>query len=228
MSVKEARQERSEATRSALKRAAEKLIADKGISKLSIRALLTLAGQKNESALQYHFRNLDGLLEAIAAERAEQIQARRSELLTQAVSTTTRPDLRTLCRLMVQPVFDLARASIEFRRYIKGFGHELALAESSALSVARTRGGGGSSGNELGVMLRAALPHLEGAAYQRRMDAAVRLASASMYHQARQKNAFRGPESDLFLHSLVDALVGLLHAEESDATRAIAKSLAPG
>jgi hypothetical protein len=42
-----------------------------------------------------------------------------------------------------------------------------------------------------------------------------------MNHQAKQKNAFRGRQSDLFLHNLVDALVGLLSAPISAETQAM-------
>ena len=53
------------------------------------------------------------------------------------------------------------------------------------------------------------------------------LASASMYHQARQKNAFRGLESDLFLNSLTDALVGLLSTPESEETKSVVRAINP-
>ena len=68
------------------------------------------------------------------------------------------------------------------------------------------------------------LPHLDEEAFRRRMDAAVRLCSSSMYHQARQKNAFRGVQAELFLYSLIDALVGLLSAAESKQTFVYARS----
>jgi hypothetical protein len=54
------------------------------------------------------------------------------------------------------------------------------------------------------------------------MEAAVRFCATSVYHQARQPNAFRGEQGDLFLASLLDALAGLLGAPESEETRAIA------
>ena len=41
--------------------AAEKLIGERGMANVSIRDIVSAAGQKNESALQYHFKNLNGL-----------------------------------------------------------------------------------------------------------------------------------------------------------------------
>ena len=188
---------------------------------LSIRELGAVAGQKNESALQYHFRNLTGLLEAIHSERSEQVQARRAESLSVVLEKSSEPSLRQLCTLMVEPTFRLARANVEFRRYVKAFGHELAISEASPLKAVSKKGGGGLSGQKIGALLRKALPHLGEETYRKRMEAAIMLCSASMYHQARQKNAFRGHQSDLFLHNLIDALVGLMNAPVSAETQAL-------
>ena len=48
----DSRQARSEATKSALMRAAEKLIAENGVENVSISDIVTVAKQKNQSALQ--------------------------------------------------------------------------------------------------------------------------------------------------------------------------------
>lgn len=204
---------------------AEKLIAERGIENVAIREIVSAAGQKNESALQYHFDNLSGLLRAIASRRAVQTQEKRAELLAQLLEETQQPQLRQLCEMMVKPVFELARSSVDFRRFVRAFGHEIALTETSALSKASAHGGGGESGKQLHTLLKHALPLLDSGAYQRRMEAAVRLCSASLYHQARQKSAFRGPAAELYYHSLIDALVGLLSAPQSQATRKLARQL---
>lgn len=217
----DSRRARSEATKNAIMRASEKLVADGGMENLSIKDIVAAAGQKNESALQYHFKNLTGLLDAIHTERSEQVQAKRAASLAATLKVSSEPSLRQLCMLMVEPTFQLARADVEFRRYVKAFGHELAISDSSPLEVVSTKGGGGASGQKTGALLRKVLPHLDEEDYRRRMEAAIRLCSASMHHQAGQKNAFRGQQSDLFLHNLVDALVGLLSAPISPKTKAL-------
>lgn len=214
------RQARGEATRQALMRAAEKLIAEHGIENVSIRLILAESGQKNTSALQYHFKNLKGLIAAIHAERSVEIQEARAELLAELLERG-KPSLRNLCELMIRPPVQLARSRLGYRRYMKAFGHQLVLLETSALDQASRGGAGGSSGAQLRKLLRQELEHLDDDAFRRRMEAAIRLSAASVYHQARQPNAFRGAESDLFLSSLIDALTGLLGAPESDETRAI-------
>ena len=176
-------------------RAAEKLIAQRGVENVSIREIVTEAKQKNESVLQYHFQNISGLLAAIHAERTEEIRARRADALEDALNATANPSLRTLCKLMVSPAFELGRASKEFRCYIKAFGHQLALADTSPLKLARSHGGGGPSGQQLGNLLRSTLHHLDDDEFLRRLEAALTLCSASMYRQARQSNAFRGKQA---------------------------------
>ncbi|MCY4344152.1 MAG: TetR family transcriptional regulator [Gammaproteobacteria bacterium] len=205
-------------------RAAEKLIADGGMENLSIRKIVAVAGQKNESSLQYHFKNLTSLLEAIHTERSEQVQAKRAESLSVVLEKSTEPSLRQLCALMVEPTFQLACANVEFRHYIKAFGHELAISDVSPLKAVSRKDGGGLSGQQIGTLLRKTLPHLDEATYRKRMEAAIMMYSASMYHHARQKNAFRGHQSNLFLHNLIDALVGLLNASVSPETQALKSS----
>ena len=206
-------------------RAAEKLIAQAGVENISIKEIVAAAGQKNESALQYHFKNLSGLLDAVHTERSAEIQAKRSESLAAMLEKTSEPSLRQLCTLMVEPTFQLARGNLEFRRYVKAFGHKLAISDASPLKAISRKGGGGLSGQQIGVLLRKALPHLDEEAYRKRMEAAIMLCSASMYHQARQRNAFRGHQSDVFFHNLIDALVGLLSAPESPESQALKNSV---
>ena len=212
------RRARGATTKNALMRAAEQLIAERGMENTSIREIVAAANQKNESALQYHFKNLSGLLDAIRDERSLQVQALRAEALAELPDNVT-PDLRTLCSLMVTPTFELARNNPEFRNYIKAFGHQAALSGPSPLRTVSQKGAGGESGARLGTLLREALPHLSNDAFRRRMEAAVMLCSAQMYHEARNRNAFRGKHADLTLNSLIDALVGLLDAPVSEETQ---------
>lgn len=212
---------RSAATREALMRAAEKLIAERGIESVSIRGIVTAAGQKNESALQYHFGSLRGLIVALHASRQAQIRARRDALIAEMLGAGTTPSLRGLCRLMVAPAFELARADPEFNCYVQGFGHETTLADGSALGrVSRYTGYGALEAAEL---LQRVLPHLDSQALERRLDGALRFVSTAMVHQARRPGGFRGIPGELFFSSLLDALAGLLSAPESTETRRLAQ-----
>ena len=218
------KQSRGEVTREALMRAAEKLIASKGLENITIREIVDAAGQKNESALQYHFQNLTGLVRAIHAVRDKQIHAMRAIQIEKLGEKTVEPTLRDVCKLMVEPAFLLAKSKPDFRQYVKAFGHEIALTDQSALKFVRRQGG--DTDAEINRLLRSALPGLNDAAFDRRLDSAVRFVASSMYHEARQPNAFRGDQAELFFGSLIDSLVGLLGAPESAETKAVARSLA--
>jgi AcrR family transcriptional regulator len=216
---------RSLATQQSLREAAEKLIAKKGIQNVSIKEIVREAGQKNESALQYHFKNLQGLIAAIHAERSQQTHEKRAELLADLESLETKPALRDLCRLMVLPTFILAKSDLKYRRYVTSFSHELALTEDSALVKVQKEGGGGASGKHTGELLRIALAHLDEQSYRQRMDIAIRTTAIVMGRHARQKSAFRGPQSELFLSNLIDALEGLLSAPVSNDTKTLRERL---
>ena len=58
-----------DSTRKQLLDAAEALFVAEGIENVSLRAIGRHAGQRNQSALQYHFENRDGLLTAIMHRR---------------------------------------------------------------------------------------------------------------------------------------------------------------
>ena len=209
-------------------RAAEKLVAERGIEKVTIRLILDEAGQRNTSALQYHFGTLQGLINALHTQRSVEVQEKRAALLDTLLETTSHPSLRQLCALMIQPPFELARRNVGYRRYVKAFGHELAVMEASALTRVAQQGGGGDSGVRLRRLLREKLDHLNDDAFRRRMEMAVRLCASAMSQQARAPGAFRGIQADLFLAGLIDGLSGLLGAEESETTRAIARKLNSG
>lgn len=204
--------------------AAEALISEKGIRNVSIKEIVAAAGQKNESALQYHFRNLRGLINAIHARRAEQTQAERAGLLAELLSSGKPPELRDLCRIMVMPNFLLAKSSTGYRRYIAAFAHEIAVSNDSALVIVARMGAGGESGRRLGHFLRAALPHLDEKTYRQRMEIAVRTGSILLGHHARQKSASRGKSADFFISNLIDAIEGILRAPVSKETRSIYRS----
>jgi AcrR family transcriptional regulator len=224
-SVADGQKSRSLATQKALMQAAVTLVARKGIANISIREIVKEAGQKNESALQYHFKNLQGLITAIQQSREKEVQEKRSELLDQLLDVNKRPSLRDLCKIMILPSFSLAKVDPDHRQYIIAFSHELALSNESAFSLVSKKGAGGISGQKTGELLREALPHLDENTYLRRMDSAVRLTSISMGNHARQRNAFRGKAGDLFLCHLLDTIVGLLGAPISDETKAIGKKV---
>ena len=215
---------RGDATRQAMMKAAEQLFSEKGPSNVTIREIVEKAGQKNESALQYHFKNMEGLINATHRFRDQQIVQARMAALEQLEKKAAIPSLRDIVQVMVKPTFMLARESSEFRRYIRAFS--LMLAGGNVSTLVAVRRGSGESDDRIAALLRRALPQLDPEGLERRLDSAIRFISISMYAQSREKNAFRGKGSDLFFSHLMDTLVGLLSAEESEETLALSREVA--
>ena len=215
---------RGDATRQALMKAAEQLFSEKGPSNVTIREIVEKAGQKNESALQYHFKNMEGLINATHRFRDQQIVQARMAALEQLEKKAAIPSLRDIVQVMVKPTFMLARESSEFRRYIRAFS--LMLAGGNVSTLVAVRRGSGESDDRIAALLRQALPQLDSEGFERRLDSAIRFISVSMYAHSHCKNAFRGKASDLFFSHLMDTLVGLLSADESKETLELSREVA--
>ncbi|MEN0651740.1 MULTISPECIES: TetR/AcrR family transcriptional regulator [Hyphobacterium] len=71
----------SQNTKIALLRAAERLIAERGLGGISVKQITRASGSKNESALHYHFGSVDKLLKEVFASRFQEIEDKRVELL---------------------------------------------------------------------------------------------------------------------------------------------------
>lgn len=69
------------ATREALLRQAERLFARRGLYQVQVREIVQAAGQRNVSALNYHFGSREGVVEAILARHGEPTDVARGELL---------------------------------------------------------------------------------------------------------------------------------------------------
>jgi len=61
--------------------AAEQLLAEKGLGAVSVREIARAAGQKNHSALSYHFGSIDALIESILDYRMLSLNAVRAKHL---------------------------------------------------------------------------------------------------------------------------------------------------
>jgi len=71
----------SEETRAQLIRAGERLFAERGIEVVSLREITRAAGQRNATALQYHFADRRGLVSAILAKHTPGEEAERHAML---------------------------------------------------------------------------------------------------------------------------------------------------
>ncbi|HEX4430469.1 MAG TPA: helix-turn-helix domain-containing protein [Frankiaceae bacterium] len=85
----------------ALLRAGEELFARDGINGARINELTDRAGQRNQSALHYHFRSREGLLAAIVERHLSAVDGVRAQLLVVVGPQAT---LRQLVAVIVTPL----------------------------------------------------------------------------------------------------------------------------
>ncbi len=90
--------------------AAERLFAEHGIDGVSLREVAAEAGQRNNSAAQYHFGNKDGLIRAIFEHRLSELDDRRRQLLAELDRAGRGTDLRGLVEATVRPLVELVLA----------------------------------------------------------------------------------------------------------------------
>lgn len=106
---------RADATRIALIKAAERLIAEKGLADVSTREILQEAGQRNQSALQYHFGSKDGLISATINERTTQIDRVRQDMLSRIEGV---PTLRQIFEVLILPLGELMKDQAAGSNYL--------------------------------------------------------------------------------------------------------------
>lgn len=100
---------KNERTRVALIMAAERLFGDLGIDAVGLRTVAQEAGQKNNNAVQYHFGDKLGLLDAILEYREAQLEPIREAMLAQGEAQGRLGDLRFLLRVCFEPNYRLYR-----------------------------------------------------------------------------------------------------------------------
>lgn len=87
-------------TRAKLLREATRIFAERGVYQATMREITTAAGQRNSSAIAYHFGSRQGVLWAILASHNETLDAHRAELIREPVGGM---DVRDLVAALVIP-----------------------------------------------------------------------------------------------------------------------------
>jgi AcrR family transcriptional regulator len=108
---------RGDRTRSKLLDAATELFAARGVASVSLSEITDKAGQRNASALHYHFGSREGLIAALMERHVPGIRARRSELLQIAID---RPgDARAAAEAVVVPNGELLDGDWRARAFLR-------------------------------------------------------------------------------------------------------------
>ena len=92
-----------EETRARLIRAGERLFAEHGIEVVSLREITRAAGQRNATALQYHFEDRRGLVRAILAKHNADVEAERHGMLDE-LEARSAVSAREWVQALIMPV----------------------------------------------------------------------------------------------------------------------------
>lgn len=191
---------------------AEQLFAERGLEGVSLRTVGLAAGQRNNSAAQYHFGSRDGLVEAVIAHRSAAVGERRAELTAALLTEQATPDLAALVRCFVLPLAELvARGSTTQPTWYLRF-----LAQ-----VVEYQGGHAAARmaprphqlQDLEAAMRAQLPHVAAPDYARRQrwiaQITLRVLADQEYEVAAGR---RTAPMERVVDDLVAMLVALLQA----------------
>jgi AcrR family transcriptional regulator len=121
--IERERRARADRTRATLIRAAERLMAERGIEGASLNDIVTLAGQRNRSAILFHFGGRDELVTAIVLKHRPAINHARNEMLDTVQAGT--PTVRQVVEALVWPTARCLRT-------VSGRDYLLILAERGA------------------------------------------------------------------------------------------------
>ena len=100
--------------------AAEKLFGDKGIHAVTLKEINGAAGQRNESALHYHFGSKTALVESILLYRSADIDKDRGERVEALLQAGEEKDLAAILRATFLPMLELLKEEdgVRFMRFL--------------------------------------------------------------------------------------------------------------
>lgn len=194
---------RGDATRLLILLKAEELFAERGIEAVPLRDIGIAAGQKNNVAVQYHFRDRETLLREIASYRFHVSESIRAELLADIMSGGKTPR-----------VLDLVRAYIlALAGHLEDGDHYLAFLSRYAIE----RGGyHGLEGTSVGsnihtfiTMIHRLLPDLP---YEMVEERWLVMMTSSIHTLARYQNSMKAGTLLAPLDQLLDDLIVFLAA----------------
>jgi AcrR family transcriptional regulator len=196
-------------TRERLLRAGERLFAERGIDGVTVREINQLAGQRNSSALHYHFGSREGLLNEIRAQHREPIEERRVAMLDTLEREQRTDDLRALVETIVYP-FAAELATDSGRDYLRILPQ---LTGRLRMPVGKIPPSFGPHGIRRTVRYaHRCFPEFEPTVREERLAVVMEFATNMIARRAQEIEvgvAFRFPE-ERFISNLVDMAVGSL------------------
>ena len=204
---------RGTGARQAIMIAGEQLFAERGFRGVSLREIGLAAGQRNNSAAQYHFGSRLGLAEAIFEHRMHPINEQRVALLDRLEVDGRHDDLRGIMEALVTPLADMIGSPGEPSYYAR-FASQLAFDPELDFIVRLDRPFLGGLRAVIEGMLRC-LDRLPPPVAQIRIHLTMRLVTVALADQERLATSPEGaPWRRVATSDLVDAGIALLTAPD--------------
>jgi len=133
---------KAEIARAAIKRAAQSLFAARGVDAVSVREILTAAGQRNGASLHYYFGSKDDLVAELIIDGARLIDDRRNALLDALEAEGGPNTLREAMEVLILPSTALGSGGGEgdYLRFISTFSLQNRAAFDSIVGDGLNRG----------------------------------------------------------------------------------------
>ncbi len=197
-------------TKERLLRAAETLFAREGIHRVRVREIHELAGQRNASALHYHFSSRDGLVDAILADHQASIDDEIARRLDE-LETRGRVSIRDVVGAVVEALgrkLD-SQSGRDFLRIVPQIWDRLSasIREGSATPTTRLT-------RRVLSLLDGLMEPLPRAVRRERLVSYVVMMTAILAERAHHVESARASEldTDAFVANLIDMIVAALTA----------------
>ncbi len=203
-----------EDTRDKLLHAGERLFAERGIGPVSMREINKAAGQRNTSAIHYHFGSKDALIQAIFEKRMREYNTRRLQLLDEVESRGEADNLHAIVRASLHPIAESLSPPRQNLNYILFIGqvlnessHHVRLAVTAPFSEGMKR---------TLEMIRKLLVDVPEAVLWERMVLTIQIIVHSLGQRARllQSSSGKAPtrSNEEYISDLVDFICGGISA----------------
>lgn len=206
---------RGQVARDRMIEAAERLVAERGLEALSLREVAAQAGQRNHSAVQYHFGSKEALVAAVFETRMAPIEQRRHQLLEVLDAEGSGRDVRRLVEVAVLPLAEAVLVDPP-----GWYGRFVAEVLRSAPDLLGTDRPTMASLTVIGARLTEVADDVPPRLRAQRIDLAFRFVAHSLADQERAAAGSRRPVPPTLAGQLVDLMVAMLEAPVSASTLA--------
>ncbi|MDF1722389.1 MAG: TetR/AcrR family transcriptional regulator [Minwuia sp.] len=205
-------------TREHLLLTAEKLLGERGINGVSLREITRVAGQRNASALHYHFGSRDGLIEAIFDKRMRLIDEERMRLIADMEADGRMSHVRGVAEAVAMPVAAFLWRKDGSANYIRFLTEVFLSPDINIDDFVRGRYDNGL--RKVYGILQGLLPDVPEQVVRQRFVMMTRAGTFALAdidtHRARTEAAGRPFDLERAIETLIDMWVGGITAPQSE------------